>query len=73
MPKTSNPLLKKRYYRIQAVPSDSTVMTFYNGVATTLPTIGAAQDIANPADSNSIGPSNMKATDGTLDSSRWQK
>ncbi len=32
--------------------SDSTVMTFYNGIATTLPTIGAAQDLANPADSN---------------------
>jgi hypothetical protein len=32
--------------------SDSTVLTFYNGIATNLPTIGAAQDSANPADSN---------------------
>jgi len=32
--------------------SDNTVMTFYNGVATTLPTIGAAQDLANPLDTN---------------------
>ncbi len=32
--------------------SDNTVMTFYNGVATTLPTIGAAKDHLNPADSN---------------------
>ena len=32
--------------------SNGTAMTFYNGVATTLPTIGAAQDIANPTDTN---------------------
>ncbi len=32
--------------------SDSTVMTFYNGVATTLPTIGAAKDKVNPSDTN---------------------
>ncbi len=32
--------------------SDGTAMTFYNGIVTTLPTIGAAQDIANPTDTN---------------------
>jgi hypothetical protein len=32
--------------------SNGTALTFYNGVATTLPTIGAAQDIANPTDTN---------------------
>ncbi|NMB36946.1 MAG: hypothetical protein GX993_02745 [Bacteroidales bacterium] len=51
--KNIKPIIEKRdTIGYKLFLSDSTVMTFYNGVATTLPTIGAAQDIANPADSN---------------------